>query len=107
MPSMFWVHPNKIEEHQSLSLSCGANVGAPKGSIKIWKLTKNSKSATLLFTSNASDYKTNDCTKFINATFTYTVSRDDNGALFKCSSQSVLNTVAGPILESCRMSVSC
>ena len=107
MPRMFWVNPYKIEEHELLILSCGAYVGAPKGSIKIWKLTKNLKSATLLFTSNASGYKTHDCTEFINVTFTYNVSRYDNGARFKCSSQNVLNEKAGPTLESRRISVSC
>ena len=104
---MFWVHPNEKEEHWSLILSCGADVGAPKGSIKIWKLTKNSKSATLLFTSNGSDYKAHDCTEFMNVTFTYNVSRDDNEARFQCSSQNVLNEKAGPTLESHRISVSC
>ena len=33
MPRMFWVNPYKIEEHELLILSCGAYVGAPKGSI--------------------------------------------------------------------------
>ena len=107
MPSMFWVYPNEIEERRSLILSCGAYVGAPKGSIKIWKLTKNLKSVTLLLTSNGSDYKTHDCTAFINVTFTYNVSRDDIEARFKCSSQNVLNEEAGPTLESRRISVSC
>ena len=107
MPIMFCVYPNELEEHRSLILSCGADVGAPKGSIKIWKLKTYSKSAILLFKSNKSGYKTEDCTEFINATFTYTVSRDDNGALFQCSSQNVLNKEAGPMLESRRISVRC
>ena len=106
MPRMFWVQPNEIEERRSLILSC-ADVGAPKGNIKIWKLTKNLKSVTLLFTSNGSDYKTHDCTEFMNVTFTYNVSRDDNEARFQCSSQNVLNKTAGPTLESRRISVSC
>ena len=105
MPVMFWVYPNELEEHRSLILSCGADVGAPKGSIKIWKLKSDSNSAIMLFKSNKSGYKTEDCREFINTT--YTVSRDDNGALFQCSSQNVLNKEAGPMLESRRISVRC
>ena len=82
-------------------MSCSANVGAPKGNIQIWKVARNSNKNVLIFTENTSDFKTENCSEFINATFTYTVSRDDNGALFLCSSQNVLNNEAGgPSLES-------
>ena len=107
MPIMFWVYHNELEEHRSLILSCGADVGAPKGSIKIWKLKTNSKSAILLFKSNKSGYKTEDCTEFINATFTYTASRDDNGAFFSMFFPECFNKEAGPMLKSRRISVSC
>ena len=100
-PNNFRIFPYELQENQALTMSCSANVGAPKGNIQIWKVARNSNKNVLIFTENTSDFKTENCSEFINATFTYTVSRDDNGALFLCSSQNVLNNEAGgPSLES-------
>ena len=99
-PNNFGIFPYELQENQTLTLSCSAYVGAPKGNIQIWKLARKSNTKVLIFTANTSDFKTENCSEFINATFTYTVSRDDNGTLFLCSSQNVLNKEAGPSLES-------
>lgn len=107
-PNNFGIFPYELQENQTLTLSCSAYVGAPKGNIKIWKLARNSTTNVLIFTANTSDIKTENCSEFINANFTYTVSRDDNRAIFQCSSQNVLNKEAGPSLESPkRVSVKC
>ena len=98
-PTDFTVFPNVIKENQSLTLSCSADVGAPNGSIKIWKLARNSNVTELIFTSNTSDYNAENCTKFVNVTFNYTVSRDENVTLFRCSSQNILNKGVGPSLD--------
>nr|XP_022289185.1 uncharacterized protein LOC111101141 isoform X2 [Crassostrea virginica] len=98
-PIDFTVFPNVIKENQSLTLSCSADVGAPNGSIKIWKLARNSNVTELIFTSNTSDYNAENCTKFVNVTFNYTVSRDENVTLFRCSSQNILNKGVGPSLD--------
>ena len=105
-PTDFTVFPNVIKVNQSLTLSCSADVRAPNGSIKIWKLTRNSNVTELIFTSNTSDYNVENCTKFVNVTFNYTVSRDENGATFRCSSQNILNKGVGPSLGS-KISVKC
>nr|XP_022289189.1 uncharacterized protein LOC111101143 isoform X1 [Crassostrea virginica] len=97
-PTDFTMFPNVIKENQSFTLSCSADVGAPKGNIKIWKLARNSDVTELIFTSNTSEYNTENCT-FVNVTFNYTVARDENVALFRCSSQNVLNKGAGPSLN--------
>ena len=99
-PKNFGIFPYELQENQTLTLSCSAYVGAPEGNIQIWKLARKSNTKVLIFTANTSDFKTENCPEFINATFTYTVSRDDNGTLFLCSSQNVLNKEAGPSLES-------
>ena len=107
-PNNFGIFPYELQENQTLTLSCSAYVGAPKGNIKIWKLPMNSTTNVLIFTANTSDFKTENCSEFINTTFTYTVSREDNEALFQCSSQNVLNKEAGPSLESkIHVSVKC
>ncbi|XP_078332999.1 uncharacterized protein LOC111101138 isoform X3 [Crassostrea virginica] len=98
-PTEFTVFPNVIRVNQSLTLSCSAHVGTPNGNIKIWKLARNSNETELIFTSNTSEYNTQNCT-FVNVTFNYTVARKENVALFRCSSQNVLNKGAGPSLES-------
>nr|XP_022286209.1 uncharacterized protein LOC111099046 isoform X2 [Crassostrea virginica] len=97
-PTDFTVFPNLIKENQSLTLSCSADVGAPNGSIKIWKLARNSNVTELIFTSNTSENNTENC-KFVNVTFNYTVSRDENVTLFRCSSQNILNKGVGPSLD--------
>ena len=91
--------PNVIKVNQSLTLSCSADVGAPNGSINIWKLSRNSNVTELIFTSNTSEYNAENCTKFVNVTFNYTVAREEDVALFRCSSQNVLNKGAGPSLD--------
>ena len=110
-PNNFGIFPYELQENQTLTLSCSAYVGAPKGNIKIWKLARNSTTNVLIFTANTLDFKTDkteNCSEFINATFTYTVSRDDSGAIFQCSSQNVLYEDAGPSLEShIHVSVKC
>ena len=98
--------PNVIKVNQSLTLSCSADVGAPNGNIKIWKFTRNSNVTELIFTSNTSDYNAENCTKFVNVTFNYIVSRDENMAIFRCSSQHILNKGTGPSLES-KITVKC
>ena len=98
-PTDFTVFPNVIKENQSLTLSCSADVGAPNGNIKIWKLANNSNVTELIFTSNTSEYNAENCTKFVNVTFNYTVAREEDVALFRCSSQNVLNKGAGPSLD--------
>nr|XP_022321488.1 uncharacterized protein LOC111123461 [Crassostrea virginica] len=97
-PTEFTVFPKVIKVNQSLTLSCSADVGAPNGSIKIWKLARNSNVTELIFTSNTSENNTENCT-FVYVTFNYIVARDENVTLFRCSSQNVLNKGAGPSLD--------
>nr|XP_022289182.1 uncharacterized protein LOC111101138 isoform X4 [Crassostrea virginica] len=96
-PTEFTVFPNVIKVNQSLTLSCSADVGAPNGSIKIWKLSRDSNVTELIFTSNTSVNNTRNCTFVV--TFNYIVARDENVTLFRCSSQNVLNKGAGPSLD--------
>ncbi|XP_055996651.1 inactive tyrosine-protein kinase 7-like [Ostrea edulis] len=87
-PIKFTIYPNgSLEENDTVTLSCYANVGNPEGYIAIWRVDKTSTSAVLLNETNIVRSKTENCTTLINATVTYTVSRNDNGAFFRCSSQ--------------------
>lgn len=104
-PDEFVVFPNQLEENQSISLTCRADVGSPPGNITIWKNLKNSNTPVLIYTSNSINDKTDNCTKFINVT--YTVTRDDNGASFQCSSQNNLTQGPGPSKDSQNISVLC
>lgn len=99
--------PNELEENESLSLICSSDVGSPHGYIKIWKISRNSDEPSLIYTSNSSSVKTENCTEFINVTTTYTVTREDNGALFRCSSQNKLTRGPGPSKESSKITVIC
>lgn len=92
--------PNELEENQSINLTCRANVGSPRRNIKIWKM---SQYLTPELISNSSNHKTDNCTETI--TITFNVTRDDNGALFRCSSHNSLT--AGASRDSPKISVFC
>lgn len=106
-PYEFKVFPNKVIENQSLSLTCSADVGSPWGTIKIWKISQYSDILELIYTSNSTNNKTDNCTEFINMTTTYTVTKDDNGAVFRCSSQNNVTQGTGPNKESKKITVIC
>lgn len=101
------VFPNEIQENRSISLTCRADVGSPRGYIQIWKTTQYSNSAELIYISNSTNNTTVNCTEILNITTSYTVTRDDNGAIFRCSSQNNLTKGPGPSNESSRISVFC
>lgn len=84
-PETFLLFPSELEENHSINLICKANVGSPQGTIKIWKLFKNNTSE-LVYVSNTTTNKTENCTEFLNVNATYTVTRDDNGVHRKITS---------------------
>ena len=104
-PNLFQISSNEVEENRSVGLNCSADVGAPKGNIKIWKLAQNSNTPEMIYTSN--EIHTENCTNSVNVSHMYKVMRGDNGALFQCSSQNSLTDGVGPSLISERISVFC
>lgn len=107
LPEKFMAFPDELVENQSVTLVCSADVGSPWGNIKIWKISQYSDKPELIYTSNSTNNKTNNCTELINVTTTYTVTRDDNGAIFRCSSQNNLTGGPGPSKDSQNIYVSC
>lgn len=103
-PTEFLVHPSELEENQSISLTCNADVGRPHGNIQIWKILNTSE---LIYTSNSP--KTENCTEnvYVNVTLIFPVTRDDNGAIFRCSSQNDFTKEPGPSRDSSKMTVIC
>lgn len=95
--------PSEIEEKQSISLTCNADVGRPRGNIQIWKILQNLKTSELIYTSNSTE--TENCMKYVNITFP--VTREDNGAIFRCSSQNDFTEEPGPSRNSSTISVIC
>lgn len=106
-PEKFQLFPNKLDENQSISILCSANVGSPLGNIKIWKLSQYIDTPVLIHESKATTNTAENCIDFIDDNFTYTVTRDDNGALFRCSSQNNLTQGPGPYRDSFKISVIC
>lgn len=106
-PEKFQLFPNKLDENQSISILCSANVGSPLGNIKIWKLSQYIDTPVLIHESKATTNIAENCIDFIDDNFTYTVTRDDNGALFRCSSQNNLTQGPGPYRDSLKISVIC
>lgn len=106
-PEKFQLFPNELDENQSISILCSANVGSPLGNIKIWKISKYKNTPVLIHESEATTNETGKCTEFIDVNITYTVTRDDNEALFRCSSQNNLTQGPGPSRDSLKISVIC
>nr|XP_022323905.1 opioid-binding protein/cell adhesion molecule-like isoform X5 [Crassostrea virginica] len=102
-PNLFQISSDELEEKSSVGLNCSADVGAPKGNIKIWKLAQNSNTPELIYTSK--EIHTENCTNSVNISHMYKVMRGDSGALFQCSSQNSYNDGVGPSLISERISV--
>ncbi|XP_062583675.1 uncharacterized protein LOC134245401 isoform X2 [Saccostrea cucullata] len=87
-PTNFELYKNDtLKEKDAVFLSCSANVGNPGGFVAIWKLNKLSNQLVLLNRSSEVNEKTDNCTAIANFNITYRVSRDDNGAIFRCISQ--------------------
>lgn len=106
-PEKFQLFPNELDEKQSISILCSANVGSPLGNIKIWKISQYNDTPVLLHESEATTNETGKCTEFIDVHITYTVTRVDNGALFRCSSQNNMTQSPGPYKDSLKISVLC
>lgn len=103
-PTEFLVHPNELEENQSISLTCNADVGRRHGNIQIWKILN---ALDLIYTSYSP--KTENCTEnvYANDTLILPVTRDDNGATFRCSSQNDFTKEPGPSRYSSKITVIC
>ncbi|XP_061181236.1 CD166 antigen-like [Saccostrea echinata] len=87
-PTSFEFYQNgNLKENDAVFLSCSANVGNPGGFVAIWKLNKASNQPIILNKSSEINEKTENCTAVANLNITYIVSRDDNGAIFRCYSQ--------------------
>lgn len=108
-PERFLLFPNEPEEYHYISLICNADVGSPQGTIKIWKIFQNNDSLELIYASNDTSDKTEteNCTEFISVNVTHTVTREDNGALFRCSSQNNFTQGLGPHRDSSTITVIC
>lgn len=70
-----------------VNLSCSANVGNPEGLIEIWKEYKTSQVYELLGNTSVVYRDIENCTSIANLTVTYNLTRQDNGAMFRCSSR--------------------
>lgn len=70
-----------------VNLTCSARVGNPQGLLEIWRQNKTSQVYELL--GNTSDVYRDieNCTSIANLTVTYNLTRQDNGAMFRCSSR--------------------
>lgn len=106
-PERFLLFPNESEEYHSISLICNADVGSPQGTIKIWKMSQNIETPELIYVSNTTTNKTENCSEFLSVNVTYTVTRDDNEAIFRCSSHNNFNQGPGSHRDSSKIAVLC
>lgn len=92
-----------------VKLSCVGNVANPLGSLAIWKMNKNSNTGQILINKSEVYADTENCTQIVNLTTTYNLTKKDNGAVFRCSSQNQYTaepapaTNIGPIEVFCKL----
>lgn len=99
--------PNEVEENQSITINCIADVGSPHGFIQIWKKNEKSITANVIYKSTTTNNKTENCTELINVTTTYIITREDNGVLFRCFSKNNFTKEPIPSSDSSKILVSC
>lgn len=99
--------PNEVDENQSITIHCIADVGSPHGYIQIWKKNKKSNTSEMIYKSSTTNSKTENCTEIINVTTTYNITRGDNEALFRCSSKNNFTKDPIPSSDSSKISVHC
>lgn len=99
--------PKEVEENQSITIHCIADVGSPQGYIQIWKITEKPIIDEMIFKSTTTNGKTENCTQLINVTTTYNITRKDNGALFRCYSKNNFTKDPIPSSDSSKISVLC
>eukprot|EP00105_Crassostrea_gigas_P026094 XP_011446899.1 PREDICTED: leucine-rich repeats and immunoglobulin-like domains protein 1 isoform X3 [Crassostrea gigas] len=99
-PKVFSVQPNiSLEEHGMVKLSCVGDVGNPQGSLKIWKIYKTTNTKHLIKNESEDYADVEKCTHIVNLTTTYNLTKEDNGAVFRCSSQNQYTTEPVPATD--------
>lgn len=99
------MHQSNLDEKQSISLTSNAEVGRPRGNVQIWKIFQIIKPSELIYTFNSTE--TENCTEYVNVTLIFPVTKDDNGAIFRCSSQNKYTKKPGPSRDSSKITVTC
>lgn len=108
LPILFSVQPNiSLEEHGMVKLSCVGNVGNPQGSLKIWKIYKTSNTKHLLKNESEVYAVIENCSHIVNLTTTYNLTKEDNGAVFRCSSQNHYTSEPAPATDIGSLEVFC
>lgn len=107
-PVIFSVQPNSsLEEHGMVKLTCVGDVGNPQGSLKIWKLFKKSNTTQLFINESEVKSDTENCTHIVNLTTIYNPKKEDNGAVFRCSSQNQYTKEPAPAIDTEPLEVFC
>lgn len=82
-----------------VKLSCVGDIGNPQGSLKIWKIYKTSNTNQLLQNESEVNSDTENCTYIVNLTTTYNLTKEDNGAVIRCSSQNQYTNEPAPATD--------
>lgn len=80
------ISETEIQENHNLALACFADVGKPPGFVKWWRFRANNSIASVGQSQAISD-ESGTCEFVAGLNVTYTVTKGDNGAFFRCSSQ--------------------
>lgn len=89
------ISTTEILENDDLNLTCTADVGKSPGYIKWWRFRAD-KSISLISQSETLSDEAGKCIFVTSANATYQVTREDNGAFFRCTSHNNITRDQGP-----------
>lgn len=105
---IFSFHANNItKKHDVVNLSCSANVGNPQGLLQIWREDQTSPNIESLGVASVVYRDIEMCRSIANFTVTYNLTRQDNGAMFKCASRNKYSKEPFPDVEIGPMNILC
>ncbi|XP_061166798.1 cell adhesion molecule 3-like [Saccostrea echinata] len=89
------IQTTELQENEDLGLACVADVGKPPGIVKWWRFRTNND-FTLIKESDQIPNETGNCEFVISFNITHTVTKEDNGAFFRCTSHNNISKDEGP-----------
>ncbi|XP_061166797.1 cell adhesion molecule 3-like [Saccostrea echinata] len=89
------IQTTELQENEDLGLACVADVGKPPGIVKWWRFRINND-FTLIKESVQIPNEAGNCEFVISLNITHTVTKEDNGAFFRCTSHNNMSKDEGP-----------
>ena len=89
------ISTTQTQEYNEILLACTADVGKPPGYVTWWRFRADD-GIVMIGQSDLIEDEAGNCEFFASVNTTYEVSKEDNGAFFRCTSDSNVTDGPGP-----------